>query len=64
MGWFYSFKLHLLINDRGEILNLLISQGNTDDRELLKRGEFLKKIFGKLFGYKGYISKTLFEILY
>ncbi|TBO43358.1 hypothetical protein EYS08_08125 [Pedobacter kyonggii] len=55
MGWFFGFKLHLPINDRGEILNFLISQGNMDDRAL-EREEFLKKIFGKLFGDKGYIK--------
>jgi len=43
MGWFYGFKLQLLINDRGEILNFLISQGNIDDREPLKREGVLKK---------------------
>lgn len=64
IGWFYGFKLHLIINDRGEIINFLISQGNMDDREPLKREGFLKKIFGKLFGDKGYISKQLFEILF
>lgn len=64
MGWFYGFKLHLVINDRGEILNFLISQGNMDDREPLKKEGFLKKIFGKLFGDKGYISKQLFGILF
>ena len=64
MGWFYGFKLHLVINDKGEILNFLISQGNMDDREPLKRESFLKEIFGKLFGDKGYISKQLFEILF
>lgn len=64
MGWFYGFKLHIMINDRGEILNFLISQGNMDDREPLKSEGFLKKIFGKLFGDKGYISQNLFEILF
>ena len=64
MGWFYGFKLHLVINDKGEILNFLISQGNMDDREPLKREGFLKKIFGKLFGDKGYISQQLVEILF
>ncbi|TBO43297.1 hypothetical protein EYS08_08110 [Pedobacter kyonggii] len=43
MGWFFGFKLHLPINDRGEILNFLIRQGNMDDREPLKRKGFLKK---------------------
>ncbi|EOR94594.1 Mobile element protein [Arcticibacter svalbardensis MN12-7] len=27
MGWFFGFKLHLVINDRGEIIHFLISQG-------------------------------------
>ena len=37
---------------------------NMDDREPLKKKAFLKKIFGKLFGAKGYISQHLFEILF
>jgi hypothetical protein len=64
VGWFYGFKLHIVINDRGEILNFMISQGNMDDRTPLKSESFLKKIFGKLFGDKGYISDKLCEILF
>jgi hypothetical protein len=64
MGWFYCFKLHLVINDKGEILNFLISQDNMDDRVPLMKERFLKKVFGKLFGDKVYISKQLFEILF
>ena len=36
MGWFYGFKLHLIINDKGEVLNFVITQANVDDREPLK----------------------------
>jgi hypothetical protein len=64
VGWFYGFKLHIVINDRGEILNFMISQGNMDGRTPLKSESFLKKIFGKLFGDKGYISDKLCEILF
>lgn len=64
MGWFYGFKLHIVINDRGEILNFAITQANVDDRDPLKNERFLKEIFGKLFGDKGYISKQLVEILF
>lgn len=64
MGYFYGFKLHLIINDRGEILNFTITQANVDDREPLKYERFLKDIFGKLFGDKGYISKELTQILF
>lgn len=64
MGWFYGFKLHIVINDRGEILNFAITQANVDDREPLKNESFLKAILGKLFADKGYISKKLTDILF
>lgn len=64
MGWFYGFKLHIVINDKGEILDFLFTQGNIDDRAPLKDKNFHHKIFGKIFGDKGYISKTLFEELF
>ena len=64
MGYFYGFKLHLVINDKGEILNFLITQGNVDDRQPLNNKNFIKQIKGKLFGDKGYISKTLTSVLF
>ena len=44
MGWFYGFKLHLIINDRGEILNFMITPGNTDDREPLRNERYVQDI--------------------
>ena len=64
MGWFYGFKLHIVINDKGEILNFAITQANVDDREPLKNESFLKAVFGKLFADKGYISEKLTQILF
>lgn len=64
MGWFYGFKLHIVINEKGEIINYQITPGNTDDREPLKDGSFTKKLFGKLVADRGYISKSLFEQLF
>lgn len=64
MGWFHGFKLHIIINDRGEILNFTITQANVDDREPLKQERFLNKIFGKLFADKGYVGKELAKILF
>jgi hypothetical protein len=32
MGWFYGFKVHLVINDQGELLAFLLTPGNVDDR--------------------------------
>ena len=31
MGWFYGFKLHLIVNDRGELLSFFLTSGNVDD---------------------------------
>lgn len=61
MGWFFGFKLHLIINDKGEILNFMFTPGNVDDREPLKQGKFLENIKGKLCADKGYIGQALFE---
>ena len=64
MGWFHGFKLHLIVNDEGEMLNFVVTQGNVDGREPLKEGNILKKIFGSLYADKGYISKGLAEMLF
>lgn len=64
MGWFYGFKLHIIINDKGEILSFAVTQANVDDREPLKNEGFLKQVFGKLFGDKGYISEKLRQLLF
>lgn len=64
MGYFYGFKLHFVINDKGEILNFVITPGNTDDREPLKDEKFIEKLKGKLYADKGYISKKLTEVLF
>ena len=64
IGWFFGFKLHIIINDKGELLDFMLTQGNVDDREPLKNKSFHKKVFGKLVGDKGYISQTLFEQLF
>lgn len=64
MGYFFGFKLHLVINDKGELLNFVITQGNVDDREPLKNKKFVNKLKGKLYADKGYISKALTELLF
>jgi hypothetical protein len=62
MGWFYGFKLHLVVNDIGELLALRLTFANVDDR--VPVAELAKGLFGKLFGDKGYISQKLFELLF
>jgi len=62
VDWFYGFKLHLVIDDRGELVAFRVTPGNLDDRKgLRKMANYLK---GKLFGDKGYISKVLQEELW
>ena len=59
MGWFFGFKLHLIVNDCGEILNMKLTPGNIDDRAPVP--DLARGLFGKLIGDKGYISQALFE---
>jgi hypothetical protein len=61
MGWFYGLKLHLVVNDRGEILACQVTAGNVDDREPVP--DLCKRLFGKLIADRGYISQALFEQL-
>lgn len=62
MGWFFGFKLHLVVNELGEILAFQLTPGNVDDRKPVPK--MSEKLFGKLFGDRGYISKELFWKLY
>lgn len=61
VDWFFGFKLHLVINDCGELLSLRLTPGNCDDRQPVP--DLVKELFGKLFGDKGYISQPLSETL-
>lgn len=60
-GWFFGFKLHLIINNKGEIMSIKLTPGNTDDRAVVR--QMTKGLEGCLFGDKGYISKELKEDL-
>lgn len=60
-GWFFGFKLHIVINDRGEIMSFRLTSGNVDDRRLVT--ELCRNLKGWLFGDRGYISKKLANLL-
>jgi hypothetical protein len=60
-GWNFGFKLHLIFNDREELLNLMLTAGNVDDRKPVPK--MVRKLFGKLFADKDNISKSLREEL-
>jgi Transposase DDE domain len=53
--------LHLVVNDKGELLNIMVTPGNVDDRKPVP--QLLHELFGKVFADKGYISQKLFEHL-
>ena len=57
VDWFFGFKLHLVVNDRGELLNIILTPGNTDDRTPVLK--LVQQVFGKVFADKGYISQKL-----
>lgn len=61
MGWFFGFKLHLIINEQGGLIATKVTAGNVDDRTPV--AEMTEGLEGKLFGDKGYISKNLFDEL-
>ena len=64
VGWFFGFKLHITINDQGEILTFCITPSNVDDRDDQVINILTKELFGKLFGDKGYVSQKLFDKLW
>ena len=61
VGWFYGFKLHLVINERGELLAFSLTPGNVDDRRPVP--QLIRRLFGRLFVDRGYISAALAEQL-
>jgi Transposase DDE domain len=62
IGWFFGFKLHLIINECGEILAFKITPGNVDDRVPVP--DLTQNLWGWLFGDKGYIKKELWSELW
>jgi len=64
MGWFYGFKLYLIHKDEGSIIEFLISPDNIRYNNVFQSISLLEKIYGKLFGDKGYIvKKNVFDFL-
>lgn len=61
MGWFFGFKLHLVINHLGEIVTFCFTKGNVNDGKMMEL--LLKNLKGLAAGDKGYISKAIAEKL-
>ena len=62
VDWFLGFKLHLVVNEQGELLNATLTPGNTDDRKPVP--DLLKDLFGKVFADRGYVSRALAQKLF
>lgn len=62
MGWFFGFKLHLVTDEYGNIIDFTLTTGNVHDGNKTVVDVIVKKIKGILVGDKGYIG--LFEHLY
>ena len=62
MGWFYGFRLHLVINPTGALLDVALTPGNREDRKPL--GTFAERLHGSLYADRGYISKDIREELH
>ena len=61
LGWIFTFKLHLICNAKGELLNFMITPGDVDEKKPREYKAFVEFIYGKLVVDKGYIGKNLFE---
>ena len=61
VGYFFGFKLHLVINHRGELISFCLTKGNIDDRKVVPK--LMQGLSGLAAGDKGYIDKKLEEKL-
>ena len=57
VDWFFGFKLHLVVNETGQLLNAQLTPGNIDDRYPVP--DLLQGLFGKIFADRGYVSHKL-----
>lgn len=62
-GWFYGLKLHLIINELGQVINFLITPANVSDNNDEVLRQLLGRLQGRCYADKGYLSK-LFEEFY
>lgn len=37
MGWYFGLKLHLMVNDKGELVAFRVTPGAVDDRDPVER---------------------------
>ena len=57
MGWFYGCKLHIAMNQFGEIVNSALSNGYIADIKMVE--QLVDGLKAKLYADRGYISQEL-----
>lgn len=62
-GWFFGLKLHLVINEQGQLVRFLLTPANVADNNPLVLSFLLSGLKGKCYGDKGYLTSLLEELL-
>ena len=57
MGWFFGCKLHLIMNQSGDVVSTALSNGHTADIKMVE--QLVKGLKAKLYADRGYISQNL-----
>ena len=63
IDWFFGFKLHMIINDKGQIIAVRITQGNVDDRAAFEAMAVRQELRGKCYADKGYFKGNVCKAL-
>lgn len=63
VGYFFGFKLFLIINHVGQIVKFRFMRGNAADNNGSFMKEFLKNLKGKVFADKGFINQKIWTEL-
>ena len=61
VGWFFGLKLHIVVNEQGQLIAFKMTQGNKHDAT--EAVSLFKNLSGLACGDKGYIGKKIFEEL-
>ncbi|MDX2303777.1 MAG: IS982 family transposase [Microscillaceae bacterium] len=61
-GWFFGFKLHVLLNQWGELVNFRVSTGNVADNNASLLRQLFHNFQGWVFADRGYWTKIMKEL--
>ena len=62
MGWYFGFKLHLMVNDEGELVACRVTTAEVNAQ--VPVGRMARGLWGQLFGDRGDISRALHQALW